>query len=67
MPEAKLARYQKEYGLNEKLATQIIDSDYLSFFEALAAEGVSTTLSSSYLDRGSNQAAEGWCAYRGAY
>ncbi len=44
MPEAKLARYQKEYGLNEKLATQIIDSDYLSLFEELAAEGVSTTL-----------------------
>ncbi|MFH1179614.1 MAG: Glu-tRNA(Gln) amidotransferase subunit GatE [Candidatus Bathyarchaeota archaeon] len=44
MPEAKLARYQKEYGLNEKLATQIIDSDYLSLFEGLAAEGVSTTL-----------------------
>jgi glutamyl-tRNA(Gln) amidotransferase subunit E len=44
MPEAKLARYQKEYELNEKLATQIIDSDYLSLFEKLAAEGVSTTL-----------------------
>jgi len=44
MPEAKLARYQKEYSLNEKLATQIIDSDYLSLFEKLAAEGVSTTL-----------------------
>ncbi|MCJ7732658.1 Glu-tRNA(Gln) amidotransferase subunit GatE, partial [Candidatus Bathyarchaeota archaeon] len=44
MPEAKLARYQKEYGLNEKLATQIIDSDYLSLFEELATEGVSTTL-----------------------
>lgn len=44
MPEAKLARYQKDYDLNEKLATQIIDSDYLSLFEALAAKGVSTTL-----------------------
>jgi glutamyl-tRNA(Gln) amidotransferase subunit E len=44
MPEAKLARYQKEYDLNEKLATQIIDSDYLSLFERLASEGVSTTL-----------------------
>lgn len=44
MPEAKLARYQKEYDLNEKLATQIIDSDYLSLFEKLASEGVSTTL-----------------------
>ena len=44
MPEAKLARYQTDYDLNEKLATQIIDSDYLSLFEVLAAEGVSTTL-----------------------
>jgi len=44
MPEAKLARYQKEYDLNEKLATQIIDSDYLSLFESLAADDVSTTL-----------------------
>ncbi len=44
MPEAKLARYQKEFELNEKLASQIIDSDYLSLFEELAAEGVSTTL-----------------------
>ena len=44
MPEAKLARYQKEYSLNEKLATQIIDSDYLTLFEELAADGVSTTL-----------------------
>ena len=44
MPEAKLARYQKEYGLNEKLASQIIDSDYLSLFELLAAEGISSTL-----------------------
>jgi glutamyl-tRNA(Gln) amidotransferase subunit E len=44
MPESKLARYKKEYDLNEKLATQIIDSDYLPLFEKLAAEGVSTTL-----------------------
>ena len=44
MPEAKLARYQKEYELNEKLATQILDSDYLTLFEKLATEGVSTTL-----------------------
>ncbi len=44
MPEAKLARYQKEYELNAKLATQIIDSDYLTLFEQLSAERVSTTL-----------------------
>ncbi|MFC1803433.1 Glu-tRNA(Gln) amidotransferase subunit GatE [Thermoproteota archaeon] len=44
MPGVKLSRYQKDYDLNEKLATQIIDSDYLSLFESLAAEGYSTTL-----------------------
>jgi glutamyl-tRNA(Gln) amidotransferase subunit E len=44
MPEVKLARYQKDYSLNEKLATQIIDSDYLSLFEKLAIKGISTTL-----------------------
>jgi glutamyl-tRNA(Gln) amidotransferase subunit E len=44
MPEVKLARYQKEYGLNEKLATQIIDSDYLVLFEQLAVRGISSTL-----------------------
>ncbi len=44
MPEAKLSRYQTEYDLNEKLATQIIDSDYLSLFEELADKGVSSTL-----------------------
>jgi glutamyl-tRNA(Gln) amidotransferase subunit E len=44
MPEAKLSRYQKEYHLNEKLAKQIIDSDYIQLFERLASEGISTTL-----------------------
>jgi len=44
MPEIKLARYQKEYDLNEKLANQVIDSDYLSLFEKLSSEGISSTL-----------------------
>jgi glutamyl-tRNA(Gln) amidotransferase subunit E len=44
MPEAKLARYQEDYELNEKLASQIIDSDYLSLFEELAEKGLPTTL-----------------------
>lgn len=44
MPEVKLARFQKDYGLNEKLASQIIDSDFLSLFEELANKGVSSTL-----------------------
>jgi glutamyl-tRNA(Gln) amidotransferase subunit E len=44
MPEVKLARYQKEYDLNEKLANQVIDSEYVTIFEKLAANGVPTTL-----------------------
>lgn len=44
MPEVKLGRYQKEYALNEKLARQIIDSEYLHVFEEMAAEGHNTTL-----------------------
>jgi glutamyl-tRNA(Gln) amidotransferase subunit E len=44
MPEVKLARYQKGYNLNEKLAKQVIDSDYISLFKKLASDGVSSTL-----------------------
>lgn len=44
MPEARLKRFMKEYSLNEKLATQVVDSDYTELFEALAGEGHSTTL-----------------------
>ncbi|KYH38506.1 MAG: glutamyl-tRNA(Gln) amidotransferase subunit E [Candidatus Bathyarchaeota archaeon B23] len=36
MPEEKLRRFMEEYGLNEKLARQVIDSDYASLFEELA-------------------------------
>jgi len=44
MPEEKLRRYQEEYGLNEKLATQLLDSPHLPLFEKLAAQGHPTTL-----------------------
>ncbi len=44
MPEARLKRFMKDYSLNEKLATQVVDSDYTELFEALAREGHSTTL-----------------------
>jgi glutamyl-tRNA(Gln) amidotransferase subunit E len=44
MPEVKLRRFMEEHGLNEKLAAQTVDSDYLGLFEELAAEGHSTTL-----------------------
>ncbi|MBN1682208.1 Glu-tRNA(Gln) amidotransferase subunit GatE [Candidatus Bathyarchaeota archaeon] len=35
MPEIKLKRYQNDYNLNEKLAKQIVDSDYVSLFGEL--------------------------------
>jgi len=35
MPGAKLERFQGEYGINEKLARQIIESDYTELFEEL--------------------------------
>jgi glutamyl-tRNA(Gln) amidotransferase subunit E len=38
MPEAKLKRFQKDYGLNEKLAKQIVNSEYMGLFEELARE-----------------------------
>lgn len=44
MPEARLKRFMRDYSLNEKLATQVVDSDYIELFEALAREGHSTTL-----------------------
>jgi len=37
MPEAKLRRFQVDYSLNEKLARQIVDSDYMGLFEELAS------------------------------
>jgi glutamyl-tRNA(Gln) amidotransferase subunit E len=44
MPEVKLKRFMSEYGLNEKLANQILDSEYLDLFEELSAEDHNTTL-----------------------
>jgi glutamyl-tRNA(Gln) amidotransferase subunit E len=44
MPEVRLRRFMKDYALNEKLATQVVDSDYTGLFEELARGGHSTTL-----------------------
>jgi len=38
MPETKFRRLMAEYGLNEKLARQVIESDRLCLFEELAKE-----------------------------
>ncbi len=38
MPEEKMKRLMKQYGLNAKLAKQVIDSEYADLFEAAAKE-----------------------------
>jgi glutamyl-tRNA(Gln) amidotransferase subunit E len=43
MPEAKLKRFQSDYDLNEKLARQIVDSEYMVLFEDLTREYVALT------------------------
>jgi glutamyl-tRNA(Gln) amidotransferase subunit E len=48
--EKKLARFQKDYRLNEKLAKQIIDSEYSRLFERIINESsVSPTTVSAFL------------------
>ncbi len=45
LPEQKMRRLMEEYGLNRKLAKQILDSEYGDLFEAVAKEtGVSPTV-----------------------
>ncbi len=45
LPEQKMRRLMKEYGLNQKLAKQILDSEYGDLFETVAKEtGVSPTV-----------------------
>jgi len=45
MPEQKIKRLIREYGINEKLARQLQDSDYTEIFEKAVNEtGVSPTL-----------------------
>ena len=39
MPKEKLDRFKADYGINEKLARQVIDSDHTQLFEELAREG----------------------------
>ncbi|MEM2975006.1 MAG: Glu-tRNA(Gln) amidotransferase subunit GatE [Candidatus Bathyarchaeia archaeon] len=44
LPERKLERLMKEYGLNEKLAKQVLDSEFGGLFELIVKEsGVSAT------------------------
>jgi glutamyl-tRNA(Gln) amidotransferase subunit E len=44
LPEQKMKRLMKEYGLNEKLAKQVLDSEFGQLFEVIVKEsGVSAT------------------------
>jgi len=45
-PEVRLSRLMKDYGLNEKLATQVINSDYCNLFEVVARK---TRIASSFV------------------
>jgi glutamyl-tRNA(Gln) amidotransferase subunit E len=48
--EKKLTRLMSEYNLNEKLAKQLIDSDYGAIFEVIAGEsGVAATTIAAFL------------------
>jgi glutamyl-tRNA(Gln) amidotransferase subunit E len=48
--EKKLKRLMKEYSLNEKLAKQIVDSEYGGLFEAIVKEsGVTATTVAAFL------------------
>ena len=45
LPEQKLERLMKEYGLNRKLANQVLDSEYSELFEEIVKEsGAAPTL-----------------------
>jgi len=50
LPEQKLERLMKEYRLNQKLAKQILDSEYSELFENVVKEsGVSPTTVAAFL------------------
>jgi len=50
LPEQKLQRLMREYSLNQKLAQQLIDSEYTELFEKIAREcKVSPTIAAAFL------------------
>jgi glutamyl-tRNA(Gln) amidotransferase subunit E len=50
LPEQKLKRLMEEHRLNQKLAKQILDSEYSGVFEAIVREGsVSSTTVAAFL------------------
>jgi len=50
MPEQKLERLMEEHGLNQKLARQVLDSEYSELFESIVEQGkVSPTTVAAFL------------------
>jgi glutamyl-tRNA(Gln) amidotransferase subunit E len=50
LPEQRLQRLMRDYGLNQKLAQQLMDSEYLELFEEIAREKrVSPTIVAVFL------------------
>ncbi len=50
LPDRKLKRLMKEYGLNQKLAKQLLDSEYAEIFETVVNESkVSPTVIAAFL------------------
>jgi glutamyl-tRNA(Gln) amidotransferase subunit E len=50
LPEQKLERLMKEYRLNQKLARQVLDSEYSELFESIVEQGkVSPTTVAAFL------------------
>ena len=50
LPAQKMARIMKEYGLNQKLAKQVLDSEYSQLFETVAKQTkVSPTVTAAAL------------------
>ena len=50
MPEKRLQRLQKEYKLNEKLAKQVLNSEYSELFETIVKESkVSSTTVAAFM------------------
>jgi len=50
LPEQLMKRFMREFGLNEKLAKQIVDSEFVDLFEAIVQESnVSPTVVASVL------------------
>jgi glutamyl-tRNA(Gln) amidotransferase subunit E len=50
LPEKKLERLQKEYGLNDKLATQVLNSEYGELFESVVKQsGIPPTTVAAFM------------------